>query len=51
MRFTVRLLGTEVFHVDTERDSDDEKGDAMSMPVGFTRSVGDEAVWQTGVER
>lgn len=52
MRLTVRILGAEVFHVDTTAEQQETgQGDATSYPVGFTESAGDDVVWQGGVER
>ena len=51
MRLTIRLLGTEVFHVDTDPDPDqqDGPGDCTTYQVGFTASHGDQR-WESGVD-
>lgn len=36
MNLTIRILGCEVFAVSTDSATDDEPGDALSNPVGFT---------------
>jgi hypothetical protein len=56
MRLTIRILGTEVFHVDTDPDTEDDDkqrdlsgGNLGSTPVeiGFTRKVDDQR-WESG---
>lgn len=50
MRLVVRLLGAEVFAIETESPSpDSDRGDSTSYPIGFTRSEGDQR-WERGTE-
>lgn len=50
MRLVVRILGAEVFAVETESPSpDSEHGEATSFPVGFTQQHGDQR-WERGAE-
>lgn len=51
MRLTIRLLGTEVFHVDTDALTPvpDGPGESTSYPLGFTPQHGDQR-WQPGGE-
>ena len=49
MRLVIRLLGTEVFAIDTEPDRDEGPGDCTTYPVGFTASPGDQR-WEKAPE-
>lgn len=50
MRLVIRLLGAEVFAIETESATpDSDRGDATAFPVGFTRSEGDQR-WERGME-
>jgi hypothetical protein len=45
------LFGLDVLTLHISTDSDEQGApDAMSFPVGFVQSPGDQA-WETGVER
>lgn len=41
MRFVLRILGTEVFAVETGDAATEEPGDCTTYPVGFVRSEPD----------
>ena len=43
MRLSIRILGTEVFAIETDSPSPEpEHGDATTYPLGFTPSHGDQ---------
>ena len=41
MRLTLRLLGTEVFHLSTEDEPPGEAGDATAVVLGASEDKGD----------
>ena len=51
MRLVVRLLGAEVFAIETGNDETDgeRRGESTSYPIGFTQSHGDQR-WERGAE-
>lgn len=50
MRLVVRLLGAEVFAIETGPEaSDDDAGECTTQPIGFVRSEGDQR-WLSGVD-
>lgn len=52
VRLTIRVLGCEVLHIDTDRDdrqSQPDRGDCTTYPIGFTPSPGDQR-WERGLE-
>lgn len=55
MRFVVRLLGTEVFAIETGPEDEDDPardlsgGTLSSYPVGFTPSPGDQR-WESSAD-
>jgi len=51
MKINIRLLGTEVLHVEIggADESDDQRGDCTTYPIGFTPSPGDQR-WERGVD-
>ena len=52
MRLTVRVLGREVLTIDTDHDdrqSQPDRGDCTTYPIGFTPSPGDQR-WERGLD-
>lgn len=51
MRLVVRLLGAEVFAIETGNDETDgeRRGESTSYPIGFTQPHGDQR-WERGAE-